>query len=232
MSRNMTETQYMEELDLIINEVNTAIECFYTLNEINNYAFEDVRIYKVLNENSTFWNINLYSLQATFFIMLGRIFDDGPDTHTIHKLLEATVAHPEFFSINALGARKSAAGLLPDGVDSYLANAFAPKVADLRVFKNILKTHRTKYDTTYADIRSHVFAHNLVVDKQEVGILFDKALIVEINNMLYNLKDILDVLRDLLQNGHHPEFGKRTYEYQNIIKLRVRKILDQLVLNT
>ncbi|OGS80865.1 MAG: hypothetical protein A2Z94_03625 [Gallionellales bacterium GWA2_55_18] len=232
MPRKMTETQYMEELYLIINEVNTAIECFYTYIEIHNYAAEDKRIFKVLNENPTFWNINLYSLQTTFFIVLGRIFDDGEDTHSIHKLLAATVAHSEFFSKNALGARKAAAGLKPDDVDSYIADVFEPQVPDLRVLKKTFSIHRVNYDATYADIRSRVFAHNILISKQDVGALFDKALIGEINNMLYNLKDILDALRDLVQNGRRPEFGVRTYEYQNRIKQRVRKTFDRLVLNT
>lgn len=231
MPQKLTEIQYMEELDLIINEVNTAIECFYTYIEIHNYAAEDTRIFKSLNENPIFWNINLYSLQTTFFIVLGRIFDDGPDTHSIHKLLAATVAHPEFFSKNALGARKAAAGLKPDEVDSYMADVFEPQVSDLRVFKKRLSSHRVNYDAIYADIRSLVFAHNILISKQDVGVLFDKALTGEINSMLYNLKDILDTLRDLVQNGRRPEFGVRTYEYQNSIKQRVRKTLDQFALN-
>lgn len=229
MHRKMTETQYMEELDLIINEVNTAIECFYTYNEIHNYAAEDTRIFKFLNENPTFWSINLYSLQTTFFIVLGRIFDNGPDTHSIHKLLAATVAHPEFFSKNALAARKAAAGLKPYEVELFIANVFEPQKSDLRDLKKRLS--RKSYDAICADIRNHVSAHNILIGKQDVGALFDKALISEINNMLHNLKDILDALRDLVQNGRRPEFGVRTYEYPNRIKQRVRKTLDQFVLN-
>jgi hypothetical protein len=232
MPQKMTETQYMEELDLIINEVNTAIECFYTYIEIHNYAAQDKRIFKVLNENPTFWNINLYSLQTTFFIVLGRIFDDGIDTHSIHKLLAATVAHPEFFSINALGARKVAGGRKPDWLDSYMVGIFEPQVSDLRILKRKLSIHRSNYNAIYAKIRDRVFAHNILISKEDVGALFDKALIDEINNMLYNLKDILDALRDLIQNGRCPEFEMRTYEYQNRIKQRVRKTLDQFVLNT
>jgi hypothetical protein len=93
----MEEKEFWDDYEIIRNEVDRAIEAFYTYISIHRIANGNREIYLAMNQHPTFWNINLYSLQTTFFITMGRIFDDGKDTHSVHKLLSSALAHPNFF---------------------------------------------------------------------------------------------------------------------------------------
>jgi hypothetical protein len=81
----------------------------------------------------TFWITARYSLITTFFVTLGRLFDEDRNAHSIHKLLRATGAHPEYFSREALAERKRRAsgGGEPDWLGNFLKDAWEPDAADL-----------------------------------------------------------------------------------------------------
>lgn len=224
----MTESEYWRDYELIRDEVNTAIESFYTYLEIHRFAADDERVFLSLNDAPMFWNIQLYSLQTAFFIALGRIFDDGPDAHSIHKLLTATVEHPEFFSKNSLGLRKTSGKEKPKWLDSYLADAFEPTVTDLRTLKKALAPQRKKFDSVYGDIRDYVFAHRIIKKKERVSELFGNTLIKDLEQMLYCLHDLLEVLWQLFHNGIRPQMGVRTYEYKERIRRTTRDVLEKL----
>lgn len=221
----MTEIEFWKDYELTRAEVNTAIECFYTYIEIHNYAAEDKKIFRSLNEDATFWNIQLYSLQASFFIALGRIFDNGPDTHSIHKLLAATVAHPEYFSKDSLAIRKSEGKQRPAWLDDYLVDIFEPQASDLRALKKALSPHRAKFKSVYGDIRDYVFAHKILKDKDKVSELFGKTQIKDIDEMLYFFYDLIEVLFQLFQNGRKPELGIGKYDYKERIKNTTRSAM-------
>jgi hypothetical protein len=93
----MKESDYPHYHQLIRGDVYTAVECFHTYLEIHNFAGKNTNVYRAMNKCAAFWNIQLYSLQSNFFIVLARIFDKRRDVHSVHKLLTATVDHPEFF---------------------------------------------------------------------------------------------------------------------------------------
>ena len=69
----------MEKIEQIHKEfgvdVNIAITAFYTWRSINIAASDSKDILQGLNKNSLSWNIITHSLQNTFFIAMGRIFD-------------------------------------------------------------------------------------------------------------------------------------------------------------
>lgn len=224
----MTEIEYWKDYELTRGEVNTAIECFYTYIEIHNYAAEDKNIFRRLNEDATFWNIQLYSLQASFFIALGRIFDNGPDTHSIHKLLAATVAHPEYFSKDSLAIRKSEGKQRPAWLDDYLMDVFEPQASDLRALKKALSPHRAKFKSVYGDIRDYVFAHKILKDKEKVSELFGKTQIKDIDEMLYFFYDLIEVIFQLFHNGRKPELGIGKYDYKERIKNTTRSAMLKL----
>jgi len=94
----MSEIAYWKNYEFISHEVNRAIECFYTYIELANLASENKSILDYFNETPNFWIIQRYSLHATFFIVLARIFDEDGDTLSIHKILKATLEYPEYFS--------------------------------------------------------------------------------------------------------------------------------------
>ena len=76
--------------------------------------FEDGAILRTLNKDALFWKVQLYSLETSVFIMLGRIFDSATEAHSIHKLIAATLDNIEFFSKDALSARRIAGKTKPD----------------------------------------------------------------------------------------------------------------------
>jgi len=228
----MTETEYWNDYSLTQTDIVSAIESFYTYVEIHNYAAESKAIYRRMNAHPTFWNIQLHGLQTTFFITLSRIFDGGRDAHSIHKLLAATLAHPQFFSKAALARRKSDGDGEPEWLADYIANAFEPQVSDLRGLKRALAPYKVKYEQVYGDIRDYVFAHKILKDRERVTDLFAKTKIGELDEILYFLNDLMEALWQLFQNGRKPELGVRTYDYRKRIKETTRGVLEGMLPGT
>lgn len=219
---------FNRDYDLIRDDVNIAIQTFYTWLEIHNYASEDKSIYKKLNENPTFWNLLLHSLQTTFFIVLGKIFDDGPDAHSIHKLMSSCVANPELFSKKALSIRKTKNGKRPEWLDEYLSKAFEPTTKDLRALKNSLSPFRKNFDKVYKDIRNKVVAHKILKENEKISDLFSKTQIKEIEEILHYLYDLLATLWELFHNGREPKLGVQQFDYKNNIQKTTRNVLMSL----
>jgi len=195
------DSEFWSEYHLIRGEVDKAIEIFYTYLYIHKIANNNREIYLAMNRNPTFWIINLYSLLTAFFITMGRIFDDGKDAFSVHKFLSSTLAHPEFFSKDALTKRKSKGQSDPEWLNDYMKDVFEPGVSDLRNIKKQLTPFRKKFDEVYRNIRRSVFAHTLKKTSESVSELFGKTNISEIEQMLYMLKDMLESLWQLYNNG-------------------------------
>jgi hypothetical protein len=228
----MTETEYWNDYSLTRHEIVAATEAFYTYIEIHNFMAENKALYRRMNSYPTFWIIQLNALQTTFFITLSRIFDNGKDAHSIHKLLTATVAHPEFFSRAALGWRRSDGDDEPEWLHAYLAEAFEPQTADLRALKKSVSAPRATYDRAYSDLRNHVFAHKILKDQAQITELFGRTKIGDIDEMLYCLNDTIEVLGELFRNGRKPQLGVRTYHYRTRIKNATRGALQQLLVSS
>ena len=227
--RNMDEKEFWKEYELIRREVDIAIECFYTWLEINNLASTNEAIYMTLNKNPTFWNINLYGLQCSFFITLGRIFDDGCDAYSIHRFINACLANPQFFSKEALAKRKQEHGEKPDWLDEYIDKACQPTIQDLRLLKTALSKHRKKFDEIYRDIRNYIFAHKVAKEAETVSQLFGKTKIDDRENMLYFLYDLLEVVCQLYHNGRAVGLGQGKYDYKRRISNTVRSVLSGML---
>ena len=221
----MEEPEFWNDFELIRNDVDKAIEAFYTYISMHNVASENLEIHRAMNRNSTFWSINLYALQTTFFITMGRIFDDGKDAHSVHKLISGALAHPEFFSKKALSNRKIKGQEKPPWLEKYIENAFEPGVSDLRNIKKLIKPFRKLFDNSYKDIRNSVFAHTLIKESESVSKLFGKTKISDIEDILYTLHDMLQAMWELYNNGRQLEFGKNSKNYKNRIEKTTYDVL-------
>ena len=160
----MTEAEYWAEFETVQQEVALAIECFYAHEEMNNYAAENPAVLRGFNEAAFFWITVRYSLLTTFFITLGRLFDEDGDTLSLGKLLRATAEHPDYFSKEALAERKrrafgggepDMAGRLHEGYLAARGGGFEEHSADA------LGPWRRKYEALYQPIRHKVFAHKV-----------------------------------------------------------------------
>lgn len=227
----MTENQFWRDFEHIRGEVDKATQCFYTYLTIHATAGENKEVYRALNRHPSFWNIQLYSLQSTFFITMGRIFDNGKDAHSVHKLVATALAHPEFFSKEALARRKTESGkTAPDWLDEYISNAFEPKIDHLRTIKKQIAPYKKKFENTCLEIRNSVFAHTLVKDRDSVKAMYAKTEIVEIEEILYVLQDLVQALWQLFHNGRPLDFGNTSREYKNRVVEETRAAMVSLLL--
>ncbi len=91
--RRSPEREYWRDYDIIRNDVNAAMVSRYTHRTLNGIAASDRKIAQKLNRTPDFWRITSFSLQATLFIVLSRILEHDDKVHSIHQLLNATIAH-------------------------------------------------------------------------------------------------------------------------------------------
>ena len=119
-------------------------------------------------------------------------------------------------------------GKKPDYLDDLLSRAFQPSVQDLRNIKRSLSNYRKKFDDVYKNIRHFVFAHKVLKDQNDISALFGKTQIKEIEDILYFLNDLIEVIWELYQNGREPKLGVRTYDYRHRIKKTTRSVLSTL----
>ena len=153
------------------------------------------------------------------FIVLARILDHDPSVHSIHHVLNATTAHPEFFSKTSLRARKlkmSTPGSEwnPADLDRYIENVWEPAVSDLRLLKRALAPHKAKFDANYKPLRDQVYAHIVVKDEFLVAGLFSRTLKTEIDEILRFLHSLIFAIKELALNGHRPDLNGDHYGYR------------------
>jgi hypothetical protein len=228
----MTEAEYWRKYELVRSDVYTAIAAFYTYIEIHTCAAESQEIYNKVSNAATFWNIQLYSLQTTFFIVLGRIFDTNRDAHSIRKFVTETVKHKGYFSKKALAARRLEAsrGERPEWLDEFLKDVHEPTVTDLESLANALTPHEAKFRSIYDPIRNKVFAHSGLGDPKLVSELFSTILIKDIEDIVYFLHDLLEAIWQLWHNGIKPVLGMRSREYadREQASKTARQVLESL----
>jgi hypothetical protein len=202
----LTEDQYWRDYEIIRNNIYAAVVSCHTHNVITHVAANDTDVLQKLRRHGEFWNLTLANLQTTVFIVLAQIFDPDPSVHSIHQVLNATTAHPEFFSKTALRTRKlkmSAAGSEwnPADLDRYVENAWEPTVPDLRLLKRALAPHKAKFDANYKPLRDQVYAPIVVKDELLVAVLFSKTLKKEIDEILCFLHSLIFAIKELAVNA-------------------------------
>ena len=142
-------------------ELSTAAHAFFLWKGVNNCAAEEDEIHRGLNEQALSWNTITHSLQTTFFIALGRLFDTGGEAFSVHTLLRNCIDNLSQFGKDALRARKmeSTNGKEPDWLKKYIDEAYVPSERDFQLLRGELSKHQKQYEEIYRPIRNAVFAH-------------------------------------------------------------------------
>jgi hypothetical protein len=228
--RGWTESEYEQEFRFLSIEIMDAIVISETYDEIIRLALEDNAILPAVNKDALFWRTQVYSLQTSLFIMLGRIFDPATDAHSIHNLIAATLGNIKFFSKDALSARKINGKPKPDWLDNFMSRAWVPnKVSDLRHLKKVFKPQAAKFKHVYLPIRNGIFAHRLVIDRKQVSELFAGIDRKEIEQILDFLHDLIDAIEQLFVNGQKPQLGRRSYgTFNQAIRDGVKSVLAKV----
>lgn len=225
--KKITESEFCEHHRVIESEIRCITSAFYTWLEFDNFARESKENLYALNKNAGFWNLQKLSLQTTFFIILGRVFDKNGENLTLHKFIKLHTQHPEFFTKESLRARKEISGLNnSDILETYLKNITEPTKEELRGLKKSLSCYSSQLET-YRVIRN-LYGHNIPIDKAEKDNLFAAAQIDEIEEFLYCINDLQNGLWQLFYNGRVPKFGTSGRGYVDDIKKRTRKVLNEL----
>lgn len=224
----MTDEEFWKGFELTRNEIDIAIYSYYTWLEIQNYAATNEEVRNSMNKTPMFWNITLYGLQESFFMALGRVFDDGKDCHSIHKFINSCISHSEHFSYEALEKRKQGSSEKPDWLDNYMSETYQPEVVDFLKIKPAIALHRKKFGV-YKHIRNNVFGHAIANKLGNTSDLFAETKIGDIEEILYFLRDLQSAIRELFDNGTKPDLGSGKYNYKDRISSEARQAMDALI---
>jgi len=143
------------------SEVNVACWSFYTWKNIRDMAAGDKKVHHALNRNPLSWTIILYSLQSTFFITIGRLFDTDGRSFSVHTFLRQCIENVDQFSKYALRERKikgSGTNKL-SWLDEYIEKSYQPNKEDFLKLKGEVSKKQKRYELIYRPIRHKVFAH-------------------------------------------------------------------------
>src|ERR1041385_4217942 len=222
----ITEQEFWEHLQSVSAEVDDAIAVFHTYEEILRLGSEDDAVFRAFNANAMFWNVQKVSLQTTIFVALNRLFETDANALSIHRLLNETLAHPEFFSKDALRRRKINLKIEPEYLDALIDGAWAPADAsELRYLKKELKPHIQKFTEIYQPIRHTYYAHRLLQTDQPVAKLFSLTNRSELRQILNFLHELVEDIWHLYQNGMKPEFGKQRIAHDSEATKSVREVI-------
>ncbi len=225
----LTDAEFIEILHDVERDVTIATRSFYTWSELNNIAFADPAILNKLNLDADFWNLTFNSLQTSFFVALGRIFDSrNPNAISIHKLVGGASRSPDIFSQAAHYSRKVVSGHDDaDWLGDWLHGVHAPNIDELRAFRKYVQPAQTTYDRDYRAIRDSIYAHSLANRVVTTG-LFSATLIGDVDDMLYVVNCTVRAYWELYHNGKLETLGTRTFNYQTDARQKAQALLDRL----
>ena len=212
------------------SEVNVACWSFYTWKNIHNIAAGDKKVHHALNRNPLSWNIILYSLQSTFFITIGRLFDTDKRSFSVHTFLRKCIENIDQFSKDALRKRrmKGSEADKPSWLDEFIEKSYQPNKEDFLKLKDEVSKRQKQYESIYKPIRHKIFAHKDLKNIKCVDILFGKAKIGEIQGILYFLYQIKIIIRELLENGIWKKIGYYSFNEEEFVIKDIAGLLDKI----
>lgn len=221
------EKQFLDELNIYRNEVNSALKFLYTELAIHGIASKNKKILSALNSSPTFWNTILNALQHSTFITLGRIFDPDPEKHTIHKLLKIVENNKNLFTKESFKERwlkNDDKVKINDWLPQYLKTVYVPTVGDFREFKKFIAIQKKTYVELFGPIR-HQFGHKIYDNNEDVEALFDKIQVKDLEKFCIRLEGIHEALWQLYHNGRGPMLPIRhgRYSTKNILKKKYKQ---------
>ena len=113
----MTTTVVEDGINKLDRELHIAGSAYFAWKDINNRAAADPLIFRALNEHAGYWNIALHSLQSTFFLGVGRLFDSDKTAFSVDWLLKLCADNVSEFGKEALRTRKWSGGPKPEWSD-------------------------------------------------------------------------------------------------------------------
>ena len=193
-------------------------------------AASNKEIYNAINKNALSWNIIAHSLQCTFFITLGRLFDLDGEAFSIHAFLRACIDNIDQFSKEALRIRKikDLNGKEPYWLNKYIEDAYAPAEKDLQILRGETSKKQKEYEDVYKPIRNQIIAHKDKQAIESVDELFGKTRIGQVEEILQFLHQIEMIVFELLANGHLSRIGDFSSNEEAYVQKDVASLLKSL----
>jgi AbiU2 len=218
------------QLELFRTEAESAIQFFYAWDAVHTVAAKDKAVFRLLNQAPLFWNTNL--------VALGRVFDPNPKNHSITRLLLVAQANLDIFSKDSLAARKRKSSANADEwLPEYMQTAYEPNSDDFKRLKRHVSNRRKIYEANYRPLRHKVFAHRGVATRVEVGELFAKTNIREMQQLVVFLGRFHEVLWQLYFNGRKPMLTPTRFSVKRMLEqpspnAKQRNLQERLVHET
>ena len=147
------------------------------------------------------------------------MFDPDPKNHSVTRLLALAHANLDIFSKQSLAGRKRKGSANADGwLPEYLEGVYEPSSEDFRKLKRHLSDRRKIYEANYRPLRHKVFAHRGVATRVEVGELFAKTNIREMQKLMVFLGRFHEVLWQLYFNGRKPTLRPARFSVKQILE--------------
>ncbi len=228
----MQSFNFLESLKQLEKNLNEAIGAFYVYDSIVKKAWENKAFLNQVNENKYFWKSILYSLQSTYFISLGRLFDNSSATLSINAFISKCLSNIHIFSKSELKKRRLKDFSNEIELDNYIANTIEPSKQELGSIQKIIKSYNEEYQLIYKDIRNKVFGHSEITTKQELDNLFSKTSRDKLDEIFTMLTHLFSEFYNLYHNGHKLKLSNKPYIQKNsFIKKTVEdseKMLNKL----
>ena len=94
--------------------------------------------------------------------------------------------------------------------------------------KDEVSKRQKQYESIYKPIRHKIFAHKDLKNIKCVDILFEKAKIGEIQDILYFLYQIKMIIFELLHNGRLTNIGYFTFNEEKFVMKDIEELLDKI----
>lgn len=226
---NTQEKQFTRELEVFRTEAQAGAQFLYAHLSFKAILSEKKNTLKIINRTPLFWNTVMDALQTSFFIVLGRIFDQK-STHNIDRLLKSAQDNIGIFSKEALADRKRRGSDNADEwIDDYLKTVHVPTAKDFRELRKKVKEFRKIYESNYRDIRLKIYAHKIESDAGDVQKLFSKTNIRELQRVFVFVNALYEALWQLLNNGQKPVLRRMRYSVKSIKRDRKPECQSQTV---
>lgn len=215
---------------LFSNELKTASWSFFVWKGINKVAVSDRIVHDVLNKNALSWVTISHSLQCTFFITLGRLFDIDGRVFSVHAFLRACMNNIDQFSREALKARKKSLcqNGAPSRLEEYVQAAYVPSKEDFQFLRDETSKKHKEYEEIYRPIRNKVIAHTEMQTVDNVHILFGKTTMEQVEGFLVFLHQIKMIVFDLLYNGNLSKIGDYKFDDEARVYADIERLLMTL----
>lgn len=219
-----------DDLEEYRNEVDITAWSYYAWKNIRQAAASSEDNVRALNANSWFWNISLHSLQVTFFVALGRIFDNDKRSLGADTFIKKCKANIGEFTKSALEARRLAqsGGTRPDYLTSYIAGAYEADIADFDALRAKVKTYHALYEAKYQPIRHKFMAHKDYASINLKESFFANTSVEEIEDIIRFVDGVREFVFQLHQNGRLIDVDKHKPDLESHVAKDANDLLARL----